>query len=144
MRRAQTKPRPGEHTLPRPVKQLDMFEAPAISRNDNRPRKAKVAPAPLPLTIEQRFEAFATANPIVLTRALQIARAWIARGDRYISVKAIYETMRTASVNGEGDQVDRGSDVYRLNNTFTASIGKWLLQQEPGLVGKIRTRERKL
>lgn len=144
MRRPQAKPRPGEHTLPRPIRQLDMFEAPMISRNDNRAKKAKVEPSQPVLTIEQRFNAFAKANPIVLTRALQIARAWIDRGDRYISVKAIYETMRTASVNGEGDQVDRGSDVYRLNNTFTASIGKWLLQQEPELVGKIRTRERKL
>jgi hypothetical protein len=120
--------------------QLDMFS----NAPNHTPRaRAKTKKRVLkllrkPQTIQERFDAFAQANPKVLTRALQIAREWMIRGDRYISVKAIYETMRT-----NGDAIDRGTDAFRLNNSYTAGLSAWLLRQEPELVGIIRTRERK-
>lgn len=100
------------------------------------------APAPEPAedatpSIDERWNAFAARNPHVLEGALQIARAWLDRGDEYISAKAIMENLRIAKhkVTGDGG--------YKLNNDFTAPMARWLVQNEPRLEGVIRFRERR-
>ncbi len=92
---------------------------------------------PVLLSIEDRWTEFAARNPHVLAGALQIARAWLERGDRYISAKAIMENLRVSK------RIISGDGGYKLNNDFTAPLGRWLVQHEPKLEGVIRFRERK-
>lgn len=101
---------------------------------------------PLPVderlpTIDARFEQFSTSNPHVLTAALQIAQEWLARGDTYISTKAILENLRVQrTIGGATVQGDGG---YRLNNDFSAPLARWLVAQDRRLDGVLRMRERK-
>ncbi len=86
-------------------------------------------------TIEERWQAFDAANPHVFRRLLELARARLDRGERYISVKALYEELRVSlSTKKEAG--------YRLNNDFTAIAARRLLEVEPRLVGVIETRKR--
>ncbi len=87
-------------------------------------------------TIDERFTAFHAANPHVFAEALRIARAWLDRGDRYISAKAILEVMRTSvSTTGEGG--------YRMNNDFSAPLSRALRAVEPRLADVMHTRRTK-
>lgn len=93
------------------------------------------------LSIDERFDRFATRNPHVLTAALQIARDWLDRGDTYISTKAILENLRVQrTVNGATVKGDGG---FRLNNDFSAPLARWLIAQDKRLDGVLRLRERK-
>lgn len=92
------------------------------------------------LTIDQRFELFATGNKHVLQAALELARKWLAEGRSYVSAKAIYEVLRNQV---RSEEVVAGRDAYKLNNDFTAPLARWLIAQEPKLDGVIRLRERK-
>lgn len=112
--------------------QLSLFDRRAAT-----PDPASSRGEPAELTIDERWERFAVSNPHVLVAALQIARAWLERGDQYISAKAIMENLRVAKhkVTGDGG--------YKLNNDFTAPMARWLVQNEPKLDGVIRFRERR-
>lgn len=108
--------------------QLDMLSWSPPTASTPEPRKRP--------SIEERWQAFNAANPHVFAEALRIARTWLARGDRYISVKAIFETLRTSvSTTGEGGR--------RLNNDMTAPLSRALIAAEPRLVGVIELRTRR-
>lgn len=87
-------------------------------------------------TIEQRWAAWSTANAHVLAEMLRIARDRLAIGATFISTKALWEACRVSL----GAAKDGG---YKLNNDFTAPASRWLLEQEPRLVGVIKLRERR-
>jgi hypothetical protein len=88
-------------------------------------------------TIEQRWVAWSAANGHVLAELLRLARELLDRhGATYISTKALWEAARVSLEAHE----DGG---YKLNNTFTASASRWLIEQEPRLAGVIRTRRTK-
>lgn len=89
-----------------------------------------------PLTIEQRFDRFHADNPHVFEEMLRLARARLTRGETFISVKALWEELRTTLKA-------RSAEGYRLNNSFTACYGRALLEAEPALAGVIETRRRK-
>lgn len=87
-------------------------------------------------TIEQRWREWSRQNGHVLAEALRIAREWLARGDRYISTKAILEVLRvTVSTTSEGG--------YRINNDFSRPLAQWLCDQEPQMKNVLRMRSRK-
>jgi hypothetical protein len=111
--------------------QLDLMNYIRIPASSDAPAIKPSKPARP--SIESRFSAFHAANPHVFAEALRIAREWLARGDRYISVKAIFETMRTSVVTV--------SDGYRLNNDYTQIVGRLLIKEEPRLVDVIRLRK---
>jgi hypothetical protein len=97
------------------------------------PQVAAVATKP---TIEQRFALWSVENAHVLAELLRLARAQLAQGATFISTKALWEACRVSlSAGKEGG--------YKLNNTFTASAARWLIEQEPRLVGVIETRQRR-
>ncbi len=89
--------------------------------------------APPRPTIEQRWATWSKENAHVLATLLRLARDHLARGVAFLSVKRLWEECR---VSLEASR-DGG---YRLNNDFTASAARWLLEQEPRLAGVIRTR----
>jgi hypothetical protein len=88
------------------------------------------------LSIEQRWATWSAANRNVLAELLRLARVLLAQGATYISTKALWEATRVSLEAHE----DGG---YKLNNTFTASAARWLIEQEPRLEGVIRTRRTK-
>ncbi len=94
-----------------------------------------------PLTLEQRFNDFHAANPRVFARMLELARARLDRGEKFISVKALWEELRASfakrnvSYNYEPE--------YKLNNNHTAFYARLLVETEPRLAGVIETRKRK-
>src|SRR6185295_8929193 len=89
-----------------------------------------------PKTIDERWQAWSGANAHVLAELLRLARELLDRHDaKYISTKALWEAARVSLEAHE----DGG---YRLNNDFTASAARWLVEQEPRLVGVIRLRRR--
>ena len=110
---------------------LELFAwAPAagvITERDDKPAK---------LTIEQRFAAWSTANAHVLDEMLRLAREQLDAGATFISTKALWEACRVSLGAGK----DGG---YKLNNDFTAPAARWLLEQEPRLVGVVQLRQRR-
>ena len=104
---------------------LDLFTATQLDPGPTITRK---------LSITERWEDFHAANPHVFAAALDLARSWLARGDRYISAKAILEVLRV-SVATTGE---RG---YRINNDFSAPMSRALRVAEPALADVMRTRQ---
>jgi len=88
------------------------------------------------LTIDERFLSWSIANPHVLAELLRLAREQLAQGATFISTKALWECCRVSLSAGK-------ADGYKLNNDFTACAARWLLDQEPRLVGVIETRIRR-
>ena len=87
-------------------------------------------------SIEERYREFLRLNPHVFEAAPALARGWLARGDRYISTKAILEVLRTSvATSGEGG--------YRVNNDFSSTLARDLIEAEPRLADVIRLRRRK-
>jgi len=99
--------------------------------------KAATEPArPVEQTIEERFTAFDQANPHVFAEMLRLARARLARGEKRIGVKALWEELRSwLQVTGAGD--------YKLNNTYTALYSRKLIESDPTLAHVIEVRRRK-
>ncbi len=87
-------------------------------------------------TIAERFASWSIVNRHVLDELLRLARVQLAQGATFISTKALWEAARVSlSAGKEGG--------YKLNNTFTASAARWLIEQEPGLVDVIELRRTK-
>jgi hypothetical protein len=88
-------------------------------------------------TIDQRFLAFHQANPHVFREMLRLATARLDRGETYVSVKALWEELRTSL-----DLADDGGapGAYKLNNDYTSCYSRVLIAAEPRLDGVIRTR----
>jgi len=100
---------------------------------------AQLEPAPVTPrepTIAERFESWSLANAHVLAELLRLARAQLDQGATFISTKALWEQCRVSLSAGK-------ADGYKLNNTFTAPASRWLLDQEPRLIGVIETRQRR-
>ena len=93
-------------------------------------------PANLELTLEARFKAFHQANPHILAELRRLAHGHVARGARRISVKLLFEELRTRC------PATAGEDGYKLNNVFTPFYAR-ILAAEPTLAGRIELRQRK-
>ncbi len=114
--------------------QLDFVTAWSAGAAADSKRKADIAPDRP--TIEQRWASWSVANAHVLDTLLRLAREHLDRGVTFLSVKRLWEECRVSL-----DAAREGG--YRLNNDFTASAGRWLIEQEPRLEGVIRTRRTK-
>ena len=94
-------------------------------------------------TIEERFEAFDRANPEVFVEMLRLARARLARNEGRISIKAIYEELRASlEVIRDSGSSEALRGPYKLNNSYTASFARKLIEHEPALRGVIELRKR--
>lgn len=86
--------------------------------------------------IWERYQAFVTANPHVLEEALHLARERLARGQKRIGAKALWEELRTSiKVKKLGS--------YALDNDYTALLARDLVRLEPRLDKVIERRERR-
>jgi len=99
-------------------------------------------------SIEERFAAFHAANPHVLEEMLRLARARLARGERRIGVKALWEELRRYlfTYAHEVVGVQHGIDEdfgYKLNNSYTSHYADKLVEVDPSLDPFIERRKRR-
>lgn len=88
-------------------------------------------------TIEERFYRFHQANPHVWAELWQLAQEYKASGARRIGVKALWEQLR------ERLRVKYPDGGYKLNNDFTGSFARALVQADPQLADLIELRQRR-
>jgi len=88
--------------------------------------------------IDLEFQRFHRENPHVYERLKRLAFKLKVRGvDRY-GIKALWEVLRYE----EAVQTTADATSYRLNNNFTASYARLLMDQEEDLEGFFELRER--
>ena len=87
------------------------------------------------LTIEERFEAFHTANPWVYDALVVLICDWLAAGHRRVGLKAMFEVLRW--------QYGRSTvgDTFKCNNDFTSRYARLILRRHPEWSDAIETRE---
>lgn len=97
-----------------------------------------VAPAlPREATIAERYEAFTTNNPWVLPALRRLAQDELAHGVNRLSVKHLTEVLRWQHRRA----INRGEEVFAINNSFTSRIARDLMGRYPELAGRFETRE---
>lgn len=119
--------------------QLDLFGGALATPEQLRGERHQERRAERP-SLDQRYAEFASANPHVFDELLRLATARLARGETYISIKALWEELRVSlDLADDGG----GEGAYKLNNDFTALYARALIRREPRLDGVIRLRARK-
>ncbi len=88
-------------------------------------------------TIEERFEAFHTANPHVYAALRRLALGYRRAGQEHCGMKMLYEVLRYQS------GIHTKGDPYTLNNNFTALYARKMMAEEPELAGFFELRERR-
>lgn len=97
----------------------------------------------MPLTVEQKFEAFDAANPKVYALFKRFAYELITAGVPRLSSKAIVERIRwetTISTTGSGWHAARGKP-FLIDNRFTPWLSRRFIAEYPRLGAKFETRE---
>lgn len=84
-------------------------------------------------TIQQRWEAWSSANPWVMDEVERLADQWLAAGHTRIGLKQIWEVIRYGYGVTTGDQ-------FKANNDFTSRAGRALAERRPDLADAIEFR----
>jgi 4-amino-4-deoxy-L-arabinose transferase-like glycosyltransferase len=101
-----------------------------------KPASAEAASLHRP-TIQERFDAWLSANPDVYPTIVSLAREAKAAGKRAIGMKALWEVARwTLSMRTRGDD-------YRWNNDYTSLMSRLVQEREPDLRGLFEVRRRR-
>jgi hypothetical protein len=86
--------------------------------------------------LERRFARWAKDNPDVLAEFERRAIRLHESGQRRIGVKQIAEVIRYyAAVESRGDR-------FKVNNSYTSLLARWLIHRHPELADAIETRRR--
>lgn len=117
--------------------QLGLFVTPEVKRAERKAAKRAAKPS-----IDQRFAEFFAKHPVVYGTLLQLAKERLARGDKRIGAKALWEELRVKLGKGELAYADF-DPKYKLNNDFTALYARKLIQNHPELAAVIEIRKRK-
>jgi hypothetical protein len=86
--------------------------------------------------IQQRFEKFHKLNPHIMAKMIDLAFLAKANGHKHIGLKMIAERLRwyyTVEV--------KGSEPYRINNSYVSRYARRIMNQVPALRGFFKTRE---
>lgn len=75
-------------------------------------------------TIQERYEAFMAANPWVLTECERLAANLIAKGQKRIGVKQLWEVIRYG-------YRDTFSADFKANNNYTSRVARDLIERHP-------------
>lgn len=86
-------------------------------------------------SIEDRFNAFHTANPHVYQALRRLALQMRRAGHKRWSTKGAFEVLRWQYA-----MLTESSDGFKLNNIYTRPYAHLLMQQEPELLGFFETR----
>jgi len=96
-----------------------------------------VIPEPAP-TREQRWQAFAAANPHIERLLVASARELVNAGHRRLSMRMLWEHLRFRYATS----VLRRDSIAALNNNHAPFYAKHLMATYPDLAGVFETRER--
>lgn len=89
-------------------------------------------------SIQERFEAFHTANPWILAHLERLTQDWLRQtGGRRLGMKALFERLRWEH------GIHTGGDPWRLNNVFTSRYARLLIELHPEWTDVFETRSLK-
>lgn len=88
-------------------------------------------------TLSERYAAYVTANPWLLPALARLAREEVELGARRLSMKYLIEILRYHHRRA----VERGAEVFWINNSFTSRLARDLMAKHPDLDGLFETRE---
>lgn len=89
------------------------------------------------MTIQERFEIYHNANPLVYDLFVKYTMQVIARGYARFSSKAVFERLRWYFA------FETKGDNHKINNNYTALYSRMFMEQYPQYKGFFETRERK-
>lgn len=105
----------------------------------NRPAAAPVVRrSTLPLDV--RFLQFATDNPAVVQRIIEMARDRKAAGHTWWSMRACFELLREEPHLFNGADILPDGTRVKLNNSFTPLMARLVMRMAPDLEGFFNTR----
>jgi hypothetical protein len=88
-------------------------------------------------TLEERFQAFHTANPWVFRALVRLARQWITEtGRTHVGIATLFERLRW-----EWDAATTDESGYKLNNSYRSRYARLIMTQEADLSDLFETRE---
>ena len=97
-------------------------------------------PAPKPRTIQERFEVWINANPLVLDTFIRLAREAKARGKTRIGAKLICEVIRwEMSINSDVPD----DDEFALNNVYVSRLARLAASRAPDIADMFKFRQLK-
>ena len=88
-------------------------------------------------TIEERFEAFHTANPWVYDALVHLARQEVHEVGGKVAIDYLFNVLRWHH------RRQTHGDTFRLNNNFRSRYARRIMAHEPDLNGVFETRELK-
>jgi hypothetical protein len=92
-------------------------------------------PAPSPVDLQARFEAFHAENPHVYAVLVRLAREARAVGHERVGIATLFEVARWQISMSTSDP------DFKLNNSFRSRYARLIMEQEPDLAGIFETRE---
>lgn len=81
------------------------------------------------------FEEFHKLNPHIYCELVKLARWYRDRGQRRLSMRALFEILRMRFIE------TRGGGKFRLNNNDTSRYARLLMEREPDLDGLFELRD---
>ena len=90
---------------------------------------------PAGLSLPERFKMYHERNPLVYKGLRRLALQLKRRGRKHYGIKGLFEVLRW-----EHARLSADDEPLKLNNAFTASYARLLMQQEPELQGFFRLR----
>ena len=90
---------------------------------------------PVNLTLEQKFQVFHAANPLVYEALRKLALDLVERGQTRFGISMIYEVVRWRHFMRTND--DTG---WKLNNSYRSRYARLLAANEPQLANVFETR----
>jgi hypothetical protein len=85
--------------------------------------------------IQARFEAFHQANPHVYRHLVELARAYVERGMKRLSIDHLFHLVRWRMHEKTG-----GDELFKLNDHFTSRYARLIEDREPDLRGLFHNR----
>ena len=108
-------------------RQLELFAGDIAATVDDRGDRSE------PITFAQ----FHKMNPHVYAELRKLALFYVGRGRKRLSIKLLFEILRSRFVE------TTGGGRFRLNNSYSAYYARLLMEQEPELDGVFDIRESK-
>jgi hypothetical protein len=89
------------------------------------------------LTLAQRYEQFAAANPHVIDAFERLTEQWLNAGHKRVGMKAVAEKARWES------GIQSHASEWKINNSFVSFIARELIRRRPEWTESIETRVQK-
>lgn len=97
-----------------------------------------VPPPPAP-TLDERVDAFVSANPWIVDALAKLARDYVGRGHSKVGIGHLVEVLRWSYAMQTSDP----HSTFRINNSYRSRLARIVMQRYPDLDGVFETRELK-